>query len=748
MSHIHDDKPIVPAQDAERKLVVAPGLAVPMVRPRNGARTAKEPSGISLVFILNALRQWWKVAVPAGVALAAIAGLIVFMQFKPTYSAAAWLQIQDIPPFVAFEPQDRENRSKRFVQTQVELIRSPMILQPILGQPGIADIPELQDQNDPVSWLSRKIKVMPVGDSELYMATFECANPTGSAWFINAVLDQYFKLRNQDDIERTNRVIRLLQQEKTRRAEEIGQLRENVRILTKQATGKDPFAANPESNFPRNHPFSGLQEQLILTQVDNKVVAARLKALEETPRQRLQVPQALIDKNVEANVEVQKWKTAVIAKRAQLHENEVLAAKGKKDSSSLMLAREIERDEQTLGELRSELRKQIAAEMEAAQQSGRDTELAELKSQLSNLQIKEEMLRQRQESEIKELEVGSGETLQLQFKRSELAQAQEVMDRISTRITQLSTEQQAPARVTLWQRATVPSQPIDANPYSKILFASLAGLALPFALAVFWEKIVRRISSPDQLEQESHLAVVGEIASLPIRIPLSKRASTRGIAWDMHVYEESIDSLRTTLTLSEDLSEMRVLAVTSAVKHEGKTSVAVQLAVSLARATEKLTLLIDGDMRSPDVHRQFGIPLTPGLAEVLSGECTLEEAIVTSWGNNVHLLPAGKLSSSPHKLLGNGAREWLRNSLPDQYRYVIIDTPPVLAASEALVLAKAADACLLCTLRDVSRAGQVKRAFERLTAAGSHPVGAVLSGLPTRAYAHRYGSYSYGQEKF
>jgi Mrp family chromosome partitioning ATPase len=72
---------------------------------------------------------------------------------------------------------------------------------------------------------------------------------------------------------------------------------------------------------------------------------------------------------------------------------------------------------------------------------------------------------------------------------------------------------------------------------------------------------------------------------------------------------------------------------------------------------------------------------------------------------------------------------------------VIIDTPPVLAASEALVLAKAADATLMCAMRDVSRADQIRKASERLLAAGGRPVGTVLSGVPTHRYNYRYGTY-------
>ena len=164
------------------------------------------------------------------------------------------------------------------------------------------------------------------------------------------------------------------------------------------------------------------------------------------------------------------------------------------------------------------------------------------------------------------------------------------------------------------------------------------------------------------------------------------------------------------------------------------------MALSLARSSGKMTLLIDGDMRSPDVHHVFDVPQEPGLAEVLSEECPLADAIVKTHNKHVDLLPAGKLKESPHLLLGNGSWKSLLAQIPAGYRYVILDTPPVLAASEALVLAKAADATLLCVMRDVSRADQVRKATERLLSAGGRPVGTVLSGVPT----NRYNKYAYG----
>jgi len=107
----------------------------------------------------------------------------------------------------------------------------------------------------------------------------------------------------------------------------------------------------------------------------------------------------------------------------------------------------------------------------------------------------------------------------------------------------------------------------------------------------------------------------------------------------------------------------------------------------------------------------------------------------------VHLLPAGKLRGNPHRLVGNGAMESLLEEVKPMYRYVIIDTPPVLAASEALVFAKSADAAVICTMRDASRVDQVKKVRDRLISAGARTVGIVLNGVPVNQYAYRYGNY-------
>ena len=266
-------------------------------------------------------------------------------------------------------------------------------------------------------------------------------------------------------------------------------------------------------------------------------------------------------------------------------------------------------------------------------------------------------------------------------------------------------------------------------------------LCLPFGLAVGWEWTVKRVNSTDEIRQQVGMPILGEIAALPAYTS-GRRESKRALL-GRQLFEESIDGLRTTLVLAESMHDVQVLAVASAVSSEGKTSVATHLAMSLARTTGQPILLIDGDLRAPDLHHMFDVQLSPGVAEVVTGEANLDQAIAPTGFAQLDVLPAGMLTTNPHRLLHNGEFRTLLDSLRQKYSYILIDTPPVLAASESLVLANQADATVLCAMRDRTRMSHIREAGARLADAGARTIGVVMSGLPVRHYANRYGSYSY-----
>ncbi|MHC4178144.1 MAG: polysaccharide biosynthesis tyrosine autokinase, partial [Planctomycetota bacterium] len=461
------------------------------------------------------------------------------------------------------------------------------------------------------------------------------------------------------------------------------------------------------------------------------------------------VPHAQLEKELMAHPEVQAMQASLMAKEAKRREYEMKLEDYEKESRYQALLKQISEEKAALAERRNELRSELETWVRPAVINQRKDELAGMYSQLRRCESTAQRLQERQ-NQAKELEQDKRKeagvrTVELEFAQSELARAQEVLNKIADRILALETEHGAPPRVTKQFKASAPTAPTNSW-YTRALLAVLTSFCLPFGLALLWERLVRRVTDAQQLEEHSNVAVVGEVARLPVRTVVPRGASSKRVGRALGIFEESIDSLRTCLILSEPLSDMKVLAVTSGTKREGKTSVAVQLAMSIARASGEPTLLVDGDMRSPDIHNLLDVPLEPGLGDVLAKQCPLKDAIVSDWSQPVHLLPAGKLHASPHKLLGNGVVESLFEEIRGAYRYVVVDTPPILAAGEALVLARAADASLICAMRDVSRIDQIKKTHERLLAANARPVGIVLNGIPAKRYTYRYGNYAYSQE--
>ncbi|MFG0262605.1 MAG: polysaccharide biosynthesis tyrosine autokinase, partial [Novipirellula sp. JB048] len=370
----------------------------------------------------------------------------------------------------------------------------------------------------------------------------------------------------------------------------------------------------------------------------------------------------------------------------------------------------------------------------------RDT-LHELESRLETQSVLENLLSLQYEQMLGNAGESGNKMLELEFTRAELEREERVFELIAERSMALSTESRAPGRVALLQPAEPALRPIATLPLRNMIVAGLFSGCLPFALALLWELSAKPISNVDQLTHPSAMTMASEVAKLPVRTLALGSRHTKA----MSIFEESIDSLRVELLCGDKHNHVQTLVVTSAVHGEGKSSISSQLAVSISRATGEPVLLVDGDLRAPDLHNIFQVPNHLGLTAVLEGRVTLDEALICDWSDHLHLLPAGRLRVNPHQLMTRDALHKIFDELRTRYRYIIIDTPPILSASESIVLARCTDGSLLCTRRNVSREGQVKIAQERLAKAGIKSLGTVLNGVPTRSYAKTYGSYDYAR---
>lgn len=716
--------------------------------PARGPAAQPGNANAILAELLVVVRCWWWQCSLAGAVLAAGAGAAVWLSFKPVYEATALVVIKARPDYIAF-PQ--HTGSDAYAETQLETLRSTMVLSRVAAKPEVARRQEKKGlaEASVEQWLERAVKARFVGRSELCQVTFRAHDPGTAALVVNAVVDEYLSLHQDSESEQTERIISLLNAQQRERQSEVENLRERVRTLTKKATGHDPLMVSGDSNVViRQNPLADLDQRRIAAEVEYDVRTAELQAMQEAAAaEAFEIPAEELQLALNEHPEIQMLQNRVAILKSQLEHYQRRSAKGATDPAVPPKRQEVELAEKAVTEKLEQLRPALEQEWRRTAAADQAEAIRELKTKVG---FQKRMLTQwenRVKKEREESEKHGNEALDLQFAQDDLERSEEVYALIAQRIIAMKTEKVAPARAAKRHQAKPPEVPLEAIPVKQLGAACLGTFCFPFGLAFLWERWMRRVSDSHRLAVELNLPVLGEIAALPTRRG-AKGFHSAGFVRERVTFEESVDSLRVGLTLPLGSRNLQTFLVTSAVSGEGKTNLASSLAISLARASHERVLLVDGDMRDPDLHEIFDVACGPGLAEVLSRECSLDDAIRTTEMRKVELLPAGDLRVSPHYLLRGGAFESLLAEVKRRYRYVVVDSPPVLSASESVVLAHACDGVVICTRCDYSRSPQLRSASQRLQSAGARVLGAVISGVPSRTWAYRYGGYGYGWERY
>lgn len=312
---------------------------------------------------------------------------------------------------------------------------------------------------------------------------------------------------------------------------------------------------------------------------------------------------------------------------------------------------------------------------------------------------------------------------------------------------------------------TAPSGPARAR---NISLAFVVGLIGGIGLAVFREYLDNTVKSPDEIETLTGLPSLAVVPSLPSSnghhgrlVRFARDATARSAeapkvellsyAQPKSQISEAFRALRTSLLLSQAEHPPQVILVTSALPREGKTTAATNLGVTLAQLGDR-TLLLDSDLRKPGVRRALNLPPAgseAGLSSYLAGVCTLDDVIIPHPAiKNLAALTTGPVPPSPADLLSSHRMREGLTELRRRFKFIVIDSPPVMAATDAVILSAQTDGVLL-----VVRSGETpKEAFTRsrdvLAAVKCRMLGVVLNGVnagaPDYYYSYRYYPYAYG----
>jgi polysaccharide biosynthesis transport protein len=234
---------------------------------------------------------------------------------------------------------------------------------------------------------------------------------------------------------------------------------------------------------------------------------------------------------------------------------------------------------------------------------------------------------------------------------------------------------------------TLPTEPFAPSLKRDVGGGLLAGLILGLALAILRETLNRTVRDTEELRRLTGLPLLGIV---PEDLP---RQLVPAASHPRSARAEAYRQVRTTVMSASDRRPL-VLAVTSATLGEGKTSVSTNLAVVLSRAGHRVAL-IDADLRRPRVAKFMDIPAGPGLTDVLIGNVRLEDALVLRDDGRFAILPAGTVPTNPSEALGSSTMKEILGRLSEEFEFVIVDTPPVIPVTDALVLAPWVDGLIL-----------------------------------------------------
>jgi polysaccharide biosynthesis transport protein len=308
--------------------------------------------------------------------------------------------------------------------------------------------------------------------------------------------------------------------------------------------------------------------------------------------------------------------------------------------------------------------------------------------------------------------------------------------------------------------ARIPMAPSEPNVPRNLAFALLLGLTSGVGLAFLLENLDNTVRTPEQAQVISGLPALG-------MIPLgSKRTSEEGkgrlaVASSREAVElvtqsrpqsqmaESYRALRTSLLLSSLGAPPKVILVTSAMPQEGKTTTSINTAVVLAQKGVRV-LLIDADLRRPGIHKALGMGPRSGLSNVLTGSADLQQAITRSpLIPSLSILPAGTPPPNPAELLASANTRDLIDALSHDYDHIVIDTPPTLSVTDAVVLSTRADAVVLVIRSGKTTKQALRRARELLFRVNARVTGVLLNAVdlssPDYYYYYEYqGKYGGG----
>jgi len=298
-------------------------------------------------------------------------------------------------------------------------------------------------------------------------------------------------------------------------------------------------------------------------------------------------------------------------------------------------------------------------------------------------------------------------------------------------------EQATPGNVLIIDEARRATEPSKPNRKLIVLIGLVLGFAFGFGYAFIRNFFDNTIKTPEDIQKKN----INVLAWIPEIEGLDEK--NKGFEFIVYKKPDSIPAeafraLRTRLHFSKMANDkIKTILVTSAAPKEGKTTVAVNLAATISLAHNK-TIILDLDLRKPRMHHMFETQKTPGVTDYLFGDIELEKVIRKSHFENLYYIPAGTIPPNPSEVLASEQLEMLISKLKEQFDTIVLDSPPIVAVTDAEILSRIADATILVVAANLTEVDLMQKAAELLSNNSGSFVGVLLNRFN---YRNGYGSY-------
>jgi succinoglycan biosynthesis transport protein ExoP len=681
--------------------------------------------GMNAGEFLNAVRRQWMLVLGMGLVAAVGTAIVLWFLLPESSSAVALFQVKSSPQKLVFDSATETTKFEVLQNTQLALLKSNFVLQAALRDPNVASLGILAGKSDQVAWLTDNLVVDFPNKSEVLRISLSGEGlPEDLRQLVDGVAKAYI-----NEVVYAERTRRLAIRDELNKAldginKDLGREMDEYHKIAVDIGASKAYDRDAETELllrdimDLQRQKAVLQAEMMRIRTDFLVAQQQLKSPE--------IIEAQIDQALSADPNMTMLQQQLAQAQWELAQKTSIVRRGRSQATDA-LEQKINGLNQQIAQFRAQMKDQMLQQQKNSPNVSLKQVTKEFQLRFALLNSEMGGVDQSLGQKIAALRTKLEKSVDLASRQAKIEQLQAIANDMTIRLESLEVEiRGAPDRV--WQIQPAVVTP-GINLLQRYAIAGLGG-AGAFSLVCFGigylEFRNRRLSGPSQIDDGLGIRVVGTLPALSARKLLDPNHPVIAQLTD------SIDSVRTLLMHDATAKRRQVVLITSAATMEGRTTVASQLAASLARAGRR-TLLVDGDLRRPALHSLFDAPLEDGLCEVLRAEADVADVIRPTHAENLWLLTAGYCDVDAIHALATEQMQPVFAKLRAEYDFIIIDASPVIGLSDALIFGQYSDGAVISVRRDVSRMPRIQQATALLRDVGIRVIGAVVNGVQVKA---------------